>query len=237
MIGIVVELALSWVILRYLAKQDLKVLGLVPTKNQLRLFVLGLAASAIMCALYYHSVALISGAHWEMNEHYGFSTFINSLWYALKSVLFEEFIFRGAVLYLLISRIGMNKSCWISAVVFGMYHWFSYGIIGNPQQMIFVFLLTGTWGLMFAYAFAKTGSILSPIALHLGWNAISMIVFSQGNTGDQLLIGVGGEPLEGMVSLALFILQWLGLPVIVFLYLKCNPSTNKVEKAVKDDKA
>ncbi|MEQ6169094.1 type II CAAX endopeptidase family protein [Ekhidna sp. MALMAid0563] len=237
MIGIVIEVALSWVVLRFLARKNLKVLGLTPTKKSLAEFGLGLLVASTMCLLYYQLTAIASGSYWTLNESYSFNAFIQSFWYVTKSVLFEEFIFRGAILYVLISRIGAKKACWISAISFGVYHWFSYGIIGNLQPMIFVFLLTATWGLMFAYAYAKTESMLLPIALHFGWNAVNLIVFSQGNIGDQLLVGVGGKPLDGMVSLAMFILQWLGLPVIVFLYLKFNHSTNKVEKAVKDDKA
>ena len=107
-----------------------------------------------------------------------------------------------------------------SALAFGVYHWFSYGIIGHPVQMFFVFLLTGTWGLMFAYAYALTKSMLLPIALHLGWNAVNLLVFSQGSIGDQLFVGVGGEEIEGWVSLGLFALQCMGVPVVVFFYLR-----------------
>ncbi|WP_420315715.1 CPBP family intramembrane glutamic endopeptidase [Ekhidna sp.] len=228
MLGIIVEIALSWVILRYFARKDLKVLGLTPKKSRMIGFSLGFAISAIMCAFYYQLVALLSGAHWILNKSFGFYDFLQSFWWVTKSVLFEEFIFRGALLYVLISRLGVAKACWISAIAFGGYHWFSYGIIGNPQQMIFVFLLTGTWGLMFAHSFAKTGSMLLPIALHLAWNAVNLIVFSQGSIGDQLLTDVGGEPLDGMVSLAVFVLQWLGLPTIVFIYLKFRLLPSKV---------
>ena len=90
---------------------------------------------------------------------------------------------------------------------------------------------------MFAYAFAKTGSMLLPIALHLGWNSVHLIVFSQGSIGDQLLIGVGGEPLSGVVSLAVFLLQWLGLPMIVLIYLRFWPSADKMKKSIEHNKA
>ncbi|WP_424964005.1 lysostaphin resistance A-like protein [Ekhidna sp.] len=242
MIGIIVEVALSWVILRFFTKQNLNVLGLVPARKSLAEFGLGLLMAATMSLLYYQLTAIASGSYWMLNESYSFKIFIQSLWYVTKSVLFEEFLFRGALLYILILRLGGLKACWISAIAFGVYHWFSYGIIGNLQPMIFVFLLTGTWGLMFAYAYAKTGSMLLPIALHLGWNVVNLIVFSQGNIGDQLLIGMGGKPLEGMMSLAMFILQWLGLPAIVFGYFKYRVSinkrvsTNKMVETIEDNK-
>ena len=61
MIGIVVEVALSWVILRYMAKKDLKVLGLTPTKKSLAEFGLGLLVASTMCLLYYQLTAIASG--------------------------------------------------------------------------------------------------------------------------------------------------------------------------------
>ena len=220
MIGIIVEVALSWLVLRFIERKNLNVLGLVPSRKTGLAFVFGLASSITICLLYFQLQMQLSGGYWKLNESFGWPDFGMSLWWVTKSVLFEEFIFRGAILYILISRIGVTKACWISALAFGIYHWFSYGIIGNPTQMFFVFLLTGTWGLMFAYAYAKTQSMLLPIALHLGWNAVNLIVFSQGTIGDQLLVGVGGEPLTDLISLAVFALQWLGLPLIVFIYLR-----------------
>ena len=50
----------------------------------------------------------------------------------------------------------------IDAAAFGMYHWFSYGVVGNPVAMIYVFLLTGAFGLMWARAFVVTGSVAAP---------------------------------------------------------------------------
>lgn len=220
MIGILVEVAISWIILRYATKKNLHALGLIPNKKTALEFALGFAMSATICVFYFQLQMQLSGGHWKLNESFGFYDFLASFWWVAKSVLFEEFIFRGAILYVLIRRIGLSKACWLSAVAFGVYHWFSYGIIGNPQQMFFVFLLTGTWGLMFAYSFAKTQSMLLPIALHLGWNSINLIVFSQGTIGDQLLVGVGGEMLNGITSLGVFVLQWLGLPLILFIYFR-----------------
>ncbi|NNK76373.1 MAG: CPBP family intramembrane metalloprotease, partial [Maribacter sp.] len=78
--------------------------------------------------------------------------------------MFEELIFRGAILYILIKKIGVNWACIISAIAFGIYHWFSYQMFGRGMiPMIYVFLLTGAAGWMFAYAFARTRSIYAPL--------------------------------------------------------------------------
>jgi membrane protease YdiL (CAAX protease family) len=103
-------------------------------------------------------------------------------------VLFEELIFRGALLYLAIGKFGVKTACTLSAVCFGAYHWFTYNLFGSPVQMVIVFLMTGIFGFTLAYAFAKTKSIYLPVGLHLGWNLFTIVVFSNGPLGQQIFI-------------------------------------------------
>jgi membrane protease YdiL (CAAX protease family) len=56
---------------------------------------------------------------------------VKGTWWTLFSVLYEELIFRGVVLYILIKRIGEVKAILISCIAFGIYHWFSYGLFWN----------------------------------------------------------------------------------------------------------
>lgn len=116
--------------------------------------------------------------------------------------------------------LGIKVACIISAVAFGIYHWFSYGVFGEPMQMIYVFIITGIGGLMFAYAFALTKSLYLPIGLHLGWNLATIVIFSQGPLGEQLLIGSNGQKLGGILSVLFFLYQILVLPLITYWYLK-----------------
>ena len=73
----------------------------------------------------------------------------------------------------------------VDAGLFGAYHWFSYAVLGDPFSMFFVFLLTASAGVMFAAAFAATGSVVASIALHLGWNVTSYRVFSGGPSASR----------------------------------------------------
>ncbi|SNS82623.1 hypothetical protein SAMN05421640_1401 [Ekhidna lutea] len=234
MLGIIIQLVISWALLYWLESKNLNALGLLPTKQRLIQFVSGFLISSLMCVVYFQIQTTVTSTEWRLNPTYGLMEGLGSTWYMVKSVLFEELIFRGILLFILIKRIGVQKSCLISAVSFGIYHWFSYGIIGSPIQMIFVFLLTGTWGFMFAHAFAKTGSLYLPIALHLGWNLVQLVVFSQGGFGDQLLISSGGVEAKGLVSLGVFSIQWLGVPLILFFYLK--HLGNKLKVPVENNK-
>jgi membrane protease YdiL (CAAX protease family) len=194
-------------------------LGISPTSRRMRDLAFGLVASSIVAAIGYGIVTLVSGAALKRNPDFTTSQFLSGSFWMLKSVLIEELLFRGALLYIGIRLLGVHKGCFLSSLAFGVYHWFSYSVWGDAIQMLYIFLLTGAGGLLFAYAFAYTGSIYLPIGLHLGWNVISMVVFSQGSLGNQLLIATGGSPL-GLWSIAIFIYQVLVLPLLTFFYLK-----------------
>jgi membrane protease YdiL (CAAX protease family) len=137
----------------------------------------------------------------------------------LKSVLGEELLFRGALLYIGIKKLGLKNACILSSIIFGIYHWFSYGILGDFPQMIYIFFLTGIGGLLFAYSFALTKSIYLPVGLHLGWNLINVVIFSNGPLGKQMLLYSGGQQLDGLWTTIFFIYQITVLPFVTYLYL------------------
>jgi hypothetical protein len=124
-------------------------------------------------------------------------------------VLYEELVFRGYLLYQAIRILGPRRAVLLDAAAFGVYHWFSYGIIGNPVVMTYVFLLTGAFGLMWARAFVVTGSVVAPIGLHLGWNAVAYVLFSAGPLGAGLFVPSSGAArlnVGGWASLVLNVL-------------------------------
>ncbi|MCF3111221.1 CPBP family intramembrane metalloprotease [Niabella sp. CC-SYL272] len=220
MLGIIVELALSWILLWLLQKQSLTVLGIFPKKRRMRALLLGLIVAGIVNAIYHIATAGVVKDPWQWNVAFTPRDFVSSFWWVLKSVLFEELLFRGALLYLLIKYIGASKACWVAAIAFGIYHWFSYGVFGNPVQMVIIFLITGLAGLMYACAFSRTGSLYLPVGLHLGWNLVNIIVFSNGPLGRQWLFRNGDLKPAGLPSLFLFLFQVLVLPLLVLGYLR-----------------
>ncbi|HEX6889948.1 MAG TPA: CPBP family intramembrane glutamic endopeptidase, partial [Chryseolinea sp.] len=210
----------SWLILRYVEEKDLSVLGIVPTKKRVGNFVYGIIASTITCGIYYLAIAYAAGGIWSINEAFIRQSFLYGSWWTFKSVLFEELIFRGALLYVLIQRLGLKAGCFISAFCFGIYHWFSYNVNGDIFQMIVILIMTGIAGLMFAFAFGITKSLYLPIGLHFGWNFVSTVVFSNGPLGKQFLILENAGQASEVSSTILTIFQLLALPLIVTLYLK-----------------
>jgi membrane protease YdiL (CAAX protease family) len=120
----------------------------------------------------------------------------------------------------LIEKLGAKTACIISAIAFGVYHWFSYNAFGNPVQMTVIFFMTAIWGWMFAFAFAKTKTLYLPVALHFGWNLVSTVIFSQGPLGNQLLVSSSSEKLDGFLSWVLFAFMVFALPLIVYWFLR-----------------
>jgi membrane protease YdiL (CAAX protease family) len=217
--GLIVELILSWLLLWLFFKKGLLVLGIVPTKGRLYHLFFVIFIAAVCAALYYLSFVLFTTNQWTINTAFTAQQLVASSWWTLNSVLYEEFIFRGALLYILIQKTGVRTACLLSAICFGVYHWFTSGAWGDPVQMMIIFLMTGTWGVMFAMAFARTKSLYLPIGLHFGWNFVSTVIFSQGPLGKQLLIINGGQNLGDFVSVVVLVFQLLAVPVFTYWYL------------------
>jgi Type II CAAX prenyl endopeptidase Rce1-like len=117
-------------------------------------------------------------------------------------------------------KLVQEKSILISAIAFGIDHWFSYGVLVNVMTMILVFIGTGLMGYAWAWAFSKTKSILLPFGLHLGWNFIYNTVFWKGPFGDLLLISQGGKELSDWTSLLNFVSGLVIVPILVLIYVR-----------------
>lgn len=194
MLGITVQLLVSWLLLWLFEKKGLGVLGFYPAKKRLTGFVLFFIITAICCSSDFIMRMIFAKQQWQLNPKLTAGLIFSGIWWNLKSVLFEEFIFRGALMYILIKKLGTTKAIFISAISFGIYHWFSFEVLGKPVEMIIVFLTTGIMGLLYAYAYARTFSLYFPMAIHLGWNLTRSVIFSETVIGDQLLVQVKPVP-------------------------------------------
>ena len=220
MIGILVAIAISWLLLYLIEKKNILALGFLPIAKRLKQFLIGFLITGILCVLDQFLETYLKSSTWVLNENITSGIILKSFWWDLKSVLTEELIFRGALLYILIQKVGSRKSILISAIAFGIYHWFSYGVLGNVMAMIFVFIGTGLMGYAWAWAFSKTKSIMLPFGLHLGWNFIYNTIFSNGPLGELLLIQKGGTELTDLPSLLNFISGLIIVPILVLIYIR-----------------
>lgn len=219
MAGIFIELVASWLLLWLVCKKHLSALGLKPTQSRLLHFGAGLVLAGGCCATYQWLTTAFIANHWTVNRQVNATMVLNSTRWVLVSVLYEELLFRGALLYIAIKKIGLVKACVLSAVCFGIYHWFTFNAFGSPVQMVMIFLLTAIIGLSWAYAFAKTGSMYLPTGLHVGWNWVFLVLFSNGHIGPSLFVRANNNYPQGALSLSLFLFQALALPILTLWYI------------------
>lgn len=214
MIGIIVQLAISWLIIWLYEKGNLSFMGLMPTKKRLLNFLLFFFVTIACATSGFLLRMLMAKQSWVLNPDLSFNLILNGIWFVIKSVLFEELIFRGVLLYILIRKLGAVKAIIISAIAFGIYHWFSHELWGNPAQMAIEFFITGAMGLVLAYGYAKTFSLYIPIAIHLGWNLVQMVIFSGDTIGQQIFIRQEQETEVVLSYFSFFI-------IILFPLLSC----------------
>jgi uncharacterized protein len=223
MIGILVELGISWLLLWLDDKQNLEALGLLPSLQRAKEFLSGFIYALLFVALVQSGQSWLVQNPYRINPDYTFSDFASASAYVIKSVLFEELIFRGALLYILIKRTGYRTGISISTVAFGIYHWFSFGVWGQPVPMVYVVIITSLAGFIFAWSFYKTGSLYLPLALHLGYNFAFMILFS-GNMpiGSQWLMKThetDPATVNDFVNLLMTIFHFAGFPFFAWLFI------------------
>ena len=223
MAGILVQIVLSWIIIWIIEKKNLNVLGWKPSKERLKHFTVFFLLTSLFCASPYLVRIFISGEEWIVNPALNSQLILNGIWWNIKSVLFEELIFRGVLLYILIRRAGKKTGIILSAVAFGIYHWFSFGILGNAGAMVFTFLITGIMGLVLAYGYVKTLSLYIPIAIHLGWNLTKIFVFSDGPIGNGLFIPADKTPFRTdswMIAFGVFLMPILLTYIVNFILIR-----------------
>jgi membrane protease YdiL (CAAX protease family) len=223
MIGIIVELILSWLIVWFFEKGNLSFLGFYPTKRRLFDFALFFLITVICCSTGFFLRMYFGREQWGLNHFLTPNLVLEAVWWNIKSVLYEELIFRGVIFYILIKKIGSLKAIIISAIAFGIYHWFSHEVIGNATQMALTFVITGIMGLLYAYGYAKTFSLYIPCAIHLGWNLTQGFIFSQGPIGNGIFVQVMPQPIVSVSYLVYFIIllvPMLSALLINFLILQ-----------------
>lgn len=221
MFVLLVVVPISWLLLRFVAREPITVLGITPSKRRLTELLVGMLFMAGVGVVNFLWQAHFKEISYELNPDYGAAQLLGATFWILKAVLLEELVFRGALLYLLIKFIGPVRACLIASLAFGVYHWFSYEVFGARLiLMVYILLVTGAGGWMFSYAFAKTRSLYAPIGLHFGWNFVAAIVFSSGPVGNQLLVEQGGAAVTSeWVTLLFFSLQAIVAPGIVTWFL------------------
>lgn len=205
MIGLLVILLISWGLLFLLEKKNLFAIGLVPTPKHLVQFALGLVSLLLICLALVGIETEVMSVKWEF-QGVQYPLLLEAFGYHLRSALTEDLVFRGALLYILIRRLGAKWAILLSAVFFGIYHVFSYGITGERWILIaYVVLVTGFTGYVWAFAFHKTKSIYLGLGLHVGYNMLMACFYEAQPYGELLFSALSKtdltEPAKSYYSL------------------------------------
>lgn len=206
---------ISWFLIWVFVKGNLSVLGMTPTKVRLKYFLILFSISGILSSTAFILRMIFVQEEYMLSPNLTPGTVLQEIWYQFRTVITEELICRGALLYVLIKKIGKSKGIIFTSCFFAILHWFNSGVWGNLSHMTIIFVFTFAMGLLLAYSYAKTFSILYPFAIHFGWNLAQNYIFPDSSIGNHLLI-LSAPPPEVTISYLAFFTMLL-LPKISVL--------------------
>ena len=204
MLQLIGLLAISWLIIWLFEKGNLSVLGLMPTKERLKYFIILFIVSAVFSATAFLLRMYFAKEEYTISNSITTKSIILETWFQIRTVLTEELLFRGVLLYILIKKIRQTKAIIISAVLFAALHVINAGVCGNFKQMIILFTFTFLMGVLLAYSYARTFSLLIPFAIHYGWNLTQNYIFPDTATGNQIFTLVAPPPTVTISYVAFF---------------------------------
>lgn len=185
MLGLLVIIVVSWLLLHFAEKKNIEVLGIIPNKKRTIQFVIGFVFVSLICLLMIYIESFVLNVEWKKNENINYIAIFNSFVYHVRSALTEDLVFRGAILYILISRLGAKWGIVISAFCFGVYHVFSYGMAGDRIiPILYVILVTGFVGYVWAFTFHKTKSIIMGLGFHIAYNFTMAMFYESPPVGE-----------------------------------------------------
>jgi len=185
MLGLLVIIVISWILLYFIEKKNIEVLGFIPCGKRIIQFVIGLGFIVFINLIRIYIEQILLDVDWKLNTKINYSLIFDSFIYHIRSALTEDLVFRGALLYILISKLGAKRAILISAFFFGIYHVFSYGMTSERiVPIVYVILVTGVTGYVWAYTFYKSKSILLGLGFHLGYNLTMSFFYSSQPYGE-----------------------------------------------------
>ena len=220
MVGLLVIIVVSGLLLRVIEKKNLTILGIIPNQKHMIQFLIGFLCLAIINLSLIYFETLVKSVNWQ-SQPINYGLIFKAFRYHLKSALTEDLVFRGALLYILISKIGAKKAILVSAIVFGIYHIFSYGMLGDRiVPILYVIIMTGFTGYVWAYTFDKTKSIMMPLGFHLGSNMVMACFFPSQPYGELLFAELSRVNLTEWNELYYSLFKGLYPSILTLIFVK-----------------
>lgn len=223
MLQLIGLILISWLIIWLFTKANFSVLGLTPTTERLKYFAILFIVSGILSSTTFILRMYFAEEKYILTSKLTLDSILLETWHQFRTVMTEELICRGALLYILIKKIGQTKAIIISSVFFAVLHWINGGVWGNLIQMTIVFLFTFAMGLLLAFSYAKTFSLLIPFAIHFGWNLMQNYIFPDTANGNHIFILATPPPEVTISYLAFFTMLLLPkISILIVDYLIIN---------------
>ncbi|EDP72031.1 hypothetical protein FBALC1_13057 [Flavobacteriales bacterium ALC-1] len=221
MIGLLVIIIVSWVLVHFFEKKTIEILGIIPYPKRLLQFIIGMLFMMSLCLMWIAIETFVLNVEWQLNGEINYSLIFESFVYHIRSALTEDLVFRGAILYILTRRIGAKKAIFLSAIVFGIYHVFSYGMLNSKIiSILYVVLITGFTGYVWAYSFYKTKSIMLALGFHLGYNFLMSMFYESAPFGELIYMEVSKTNLVDWDWLFYHLIKGLFPSILTLLFLK-----------------
>lgn len=221
MLGLLVIAVISWLLLHFFQKEHIDVLGVIPNKKRSFQFIIGFTFVTLLCLLSIYIETIVLNVEWKQNERINYAAILNSFVYHVRSALTEDLVFRGAILYILIRRLGAIWGIVISAFCFGVYHVFSYGMTGESViPILYVILVTGSVGYVWAYTFNKTKSIMMGLGFHIAYNFTMAMFYELPPVGELLFQEISKTSLKDWNWLFYNLTKGLMPSILTLMFVK-----------------
>jgi membrane protease YdiL (CAAX protease family) len=211
-------------------KKNLNALGLLPNAVRMGQFALGLCMIGLIGLMLIGTDTLVQSIDWKYSG-LRIRLILDAFVYHLRSALTEDLVFRGALLYILIRRLGPRWGILISALCFGVYHVFSYGILHERAILIaYVIVVTGFTGSVWAYAFHKTRSIYLGLGLHVGYNMVMSCFYESQPYGQLLFAELTSVELSDPMASYYSIFRGVFPSVMTLVFIEIMQRLERIDK-------
>lgn len=138
----------------------------------------------------------------------------------LGVALFEEGIFRGYIMQVVLKKLPKLLAIIVQAVVFGSIHYYNYSVLSHTGLRLIDAMLIG---LIFGIIVIKTKSLMFVIGAHLFYNTIEQILFVDNSYKfTRFMFFQNSNSLSGLFSIEFVELIMLSIIAMTIIFLFRN---------------
>lgn len=229
MLGVALLIVLSSVIAFFMYGKEWDVLGILPSRKRMLYFFISMQLVAVLCFSTIWIDSTIRLIRWKIKEPVDFFLLEAAARYYFIAALTEELVFRGFLLYALAEAVNAKTARIFSALCFGFYHWFSYEMFGaGIVPMMYICIITGFAGYVWAGAFIKSGTIWLALGMHFSWNLAQALFKGKEPYGSLLFYQVSKTGLSDLSNLFLSLFTGIVPSIVMYLGLHLYFTVKKV---------